>query len=102
VLRLQKNIRIQDFILKIIDNISVLLGDELKSGTEAGAKIRVPASCFSIFAYEALKTELESIQELEFILTGPTFIPNEALGHSKTRLAVGRCLRGRVLSSDSH
>ena len=40
-------------------------------------------SCFSIFAYEALKTELESIQELEFILTGPTFIPNEALGHSK-------------------
>ncbi len=69
--------------MKIIDNISVLLGDELKAGSEAGAKIRVAASCFSIFAYEALKTELESIKELEFILTDSTFIPNEALGRSK-------------------
>ncbi|AJE46114.1 hypothetical protein [Celeribacter indicus] len=66
--------------MKIIDNISVLLGDELKAGFEAGAKIRVAASCFSIFAYEALRDELESVKELEFILTDPTFIPNEALG----------------------
>ncbi|CTQ51399.1 helicase-related protein [Jannaschia donghaensis] len=69
--------------MKIIDNISVLLGDELKAGAEAGAKIRVAASCFSIFAYEALRDELESVQELEFILTDPTFIPNEALSRSK-------------------
>lgn len=69
--------------MKIIDNISVLLGDELKAGVEAGAKIRVAASCFSIFAYEALRNELESVEELEFILTDPTFIPNEALGRSR-------------------
>lgn len=69
--------------MKIIDNISVLLGDELKAGSEAGAKIRVAASCFSIFAYEALRDELESVEELEFILTDPTFIPNEALGRSR-------------------
>lgn len=55
----------------------------MKAGTEAGAKIRVAASCFSIFAYEALREELESIKELEFVLTDPTFIPNEALGRSK-------------------
>lgn len=69
--------------MKIIDNISVLLGDEIKEATEDGAKIRIAASCFSIFAYEALKTELEKIDELEFILTNSTFIPNEALGRSK-------------------
>jgi superfamily II DNA or RNA helicase len=69
--------------LKIIDNISVLLGDEIKAGTEQGAKIRVAASCFSIFAYEALRDELESVNELEFLLTDPTFIQNEALGRSK-------------------
>lgn len=69
--------------MQIIDNISVLLGDELKAATEAGAKIRVAASCFSIFAYEALKEELENVVELQFVLTDPTFIPNEALGRSQ-------------------
>jgi hypothetical protein len=69
--------------LKIIDNISTLWGDELKASMDSGSKLRVAASCFSIFAFEALKSELENIDELKFILTDPTFIPNDALGRSK-------------------
>jgi len=42
-----------------------------------GAKLKIAASCFSIYAFEALKRELEKIESLEFIFTAPTFIPDE-------------------------
>lgn len=63
--------------MEIIDNINQLLGDDLKKSIKANAKIKIAASCFSIYAFEALKRELEKIDELEFIFTSPTFIPNE-------------------------
>jgi SNF2 family DNA or RNA helicase len=63
--------------MKIIDNINSLLGDDLKDALHAGSKLHIAASCFSIFAYEALKTELAKVESLEFIFTAPTFIPNE-------------------------
>ena len=43
-----------------------------------GARLAVAASCFSIYAFEALRDELERIASLEFIFTTPTFIPGEA------------------------
>lgn len=39
--------------------------------------MKIAASCFSIYAYVALKKELESIDSLEFIFASPTFVPNE-------------------------
>jgi len=63
--------------LKIIDNINALLGDDLKASIRPNAKLRIAASCFSIYAYEALKSELSKIDSLEFIFTSPTFTPNE-------------------------
>jgi superfamily II DNA or RNA helicase len=42
-----------------------------------GAKLKIAASCFSIYAFEALKAEFEKIESLEFIFTAPTFVPNE-------------------------
>ena len=64
--------------MKIIDNINFLLGDDLKASLSPKAKVKIAASCFSIYAYEALKAELSSIDSLEFIFTAPTFVPNEA------------------------
>jgi hypothetical protein len=64
--------------MKIIDNINSLLGDDLKASIFPHAKLKIAASCFSIYAYEALKEELEEIESLEFIFTAPAFIPNEA------------------------
>ena len=46
--------------MEIIDNINRLLGDDLKQSILPGAKLRIAASCFSIYAFEALKAELES------------------------------------------
>lgn len=39
-----------------------------------GSKISIAAACFSIYAYEELKKQLESIDECRFIFTAPTFI----------------------------
>lgn len=38
------------------------------------SRISIAAACFSIYAYNELKTQLESIEELRFIFTSPTFV----------------------------
>jgi superfamily II DNA or RNA helicase len=63
--------------MEIIDNINRLLGDDLKKVIQPNAKLRIAASCFSIYAFEALKQELEAIDSLEFIFTSPTFMAHE-------------------------
>src|SRR5450830_700626 len=70
--------RIKGFVqMELIDNINTLLGENLKGTLKPGSKLKIAASCFSIYAYVALKKELESIDSLEFIFTSPTFVPNE-------------------------
>ena len=44
--------------MNIIDNINNLLGDDLKETIHPGSKLKIAASCFSIYAFEALKTKL--------------------------------------------
>ena len=63
--------------MKIIDNINSLLGDDLKVSMHPKSRLKIAASCFSIYAYEALKSELSKIDSLEFIFTAPTFVPSE-------------------------
>ena len=58
---------------KQFNNITARVVDDLRSSIQAGSKISIAAACFSIYAYEALKNELESIGELRFIFTSPTF-----------------------------
>lgn len=69
--------------MKIIDNINSLLGDDLKASIQPKAKLKIAASCFSFYAYEALKSELEKIESLEFIFTAPTFVANEVTDNLK-------------------
>ena len=66
--------------MRILNNVTELLGDDLKAVTERGSRLRVAAGTFSIFAYEALKAELSKIDRLDFIFTAPTFVPNEVAG----------------------
>ena len=69
--------------MEIIDNINRLLGEDLKEQIVLGAKLKIAASCFSIYAFEALKAELEKVESLQFIFTSPTFIPGEATDRLK-------------------
>lgn len=63
--------------MELIDNTSRLLGDDLKQTLCSGARLKIAASCFSMYAYESLQAELEKIDELNFIFTSPTFIADE-------------------------
>ncbi|WP_020683180.1 helicase-related protein [Marinobacterium rhizophilum] len=67
----------------MIDNINRLLGDDLKEAVTPGSRLKIAASCFSIYAFEALKSELSNIDSLEFIFTAPTFVPNEVTDRMK-------------------
>lgn len=64
--------------VQIIDNITQFLGDDIQKSLRKGDKLKIAAATFSIYAYEALKNELQKIDSLEFIFTAPTFTPNEA------------------------
>ncbi len=64
--------------MDIIDNINHLLGDDIKRTIKKGSALKIAASCFSIYAFEALKDELQKIESLEFIFTSPTFVPDES------------------------
>ncbi len=61
-------------MVDLINNQSRLLGDDLKKELKKDSKLRIAASCFSIYAYEALKEELEAVDSLRFIFTSPTFL----------------------------
>lgn len=63
--------------MELIDNITRLLGDDLKATIKPKARLKIAASCFSMYAFEALKAELEKIEELSFIFTSPTFTASE-------------------------
>jgi len=64
--------------MEIIDNVNTLLGDDLKGVITRGSKVRIAAATFSIYAFEALRVELESVGSLEFLFTSPTFVTTEA------------------------
>lgn len=64
--------------MELIDNVNRLLGNELKSDLMKGSKLQIAASCFSMYAFVALKKELSNIDSLKFIFTEPTFTPEIA------------------------
>jgi hypothetical protein len=68
------NDRLDPFEVKIIDNVNETLGDDLKIEVTVGSRVRIAASTFSIFAFEALRKELEQVGELEFLFTAPSFV----------------------------
>ncbi len=56
------------------DNRTTRLVDDLKEEIKSGSKLSIAASCFSIYAYESLKKQLNKIDELRFIFTSPAFL----------------------------
>jgi superfamily II DNA or RNA helicase len=69
--------------MMILDNINHFLGKDLKQTIRSGARLKIAAASFSIYAFEALKKELEKVHSLEFIFTTPTFIPEQATDRFK-------------------
>ncbi|MEG0900325.1 MAG: helicase-related protein [Oscillospiraceae bacterium] len=64
--------------MKFIDNITSTVKSDMENTITKDSRISIAASYFSIFAFEALKKELQNIAELRFIFTSPTFIAEKA------------------------
>ncbi|MDR0514023.1 MAG: DEAD/DEAH box helicase family protein, partial [Coriobacteriaceae bacterium] len=63
---------------EMLDNVSKTVKDDLTVTIKKGDKLSVAAACFSIYAYQALKKQLDGIAELRFIFTSPTFLQEKA------------------------
>lgn len=64
--------------MKLINNITETLKDDLSVEIHEGSKLSIAAACFSIYAFQELKKQLTSIDELRFIFTAPTFVTEKA------------------------
>lgn len=64
----------QESMITIFDNVNTRIVDDLRTKLASHHKVSIAAASFSIYAFEALKDELESVDELRFIFTSPTFI----------------------------
>ena len=60
--------------MEIFNNTTKVVKDDLEKTIQSGSRISIAAACFSIYAYQELKTQLESCEEFRFIFTSPTFI----------------------------
>lgn len=64
--------------IKVINNITDTLRDDMASTITKGSRVSIAAACFSMYAYKELKKQLESVEECRFIFTSPTFIKEKA------------------------
>ena len=60
--------------MEIFNNTTKVVKDALLKTIKRGDRISIAAACFSIYAYQELKKQLESCEELRFIFTSPTFV----------------------------
>lgn len=60
--------------MQIFDNVNHKVKDDLATTIQKGSRISIASACFSIYAFEELKKQLQDISELRFIFTSPTFI----------------------------
>lgn len=60
--------------MKFFDNVTSIVRDDMAETITRGSRVSIAAACFSMYAYNELKKQLESVEELRFIFTSPTFI----------------------------
>ena len=64
--------------VKVFDNVTEIVRDDMVSTIRKGSKVSVAAACFSMYAYKELKKQLESVDEFRFVFTSPTFVTEKA------------------------
>ena len=60
--------------MEIFNNTTNVVKDDLQKTIRSGSKVSIAAACFSIYAFQELKEQLESCEELRFLFTSPTFV----------------------------
>ena len=82
--------------MQILDNINQTVRSDLQVSIKKGSRVSIAAACFSIYAYQELKKQLDSVDELRFIFTSPTFI-QEKIPKEKREFYIPRLNRERSL-----
>jgi SNF2 family DNA or RNA helicase len=82
--------------MEIFDNVNKIVKNDLEASIEKGSRVSVAASCFSIYAYQALKKQLDDIAELRFIFTSPAFVA-EKVPKEKREFYIPRLSREKSL-----
>ena len=97
-LQFKNYIKLRVLGMDIIDNRTKILKDDFVAELKKGSKMSIAASCFSIYAYQELKKQLQDIDELRFIFTSPTFVAEKNDKQKREfyipRLGRERCLYG--------
>ena len=60
--------------MKVFNNITDIVKDDLKVTITKGSRVSIAAACFSMYAYQELKRQLDSVDQFRFIFTSPTFV----------------------------
>ena len=60
--------------MKFFDNVTNIVRDDMVETISRDSRVSIAAACFSMYAYNELKEQLENIEELRFIFTSPTFV----------------------------
>lgn len=59
--------------MKIINNTTEKLADDLRVTIKKRSRVSMAAACFSVYAFEELKAQLENLDELRFMWKAWTF-----------------------------
>lgn len=60
--------------MEIFNNTTKVVKDDLIKTIKPGSRVSIAAACFSIYAFQELKKQLEGIKDLRFIFISPTFV----------------------------
>ena len=82
--------------MEVIDNINKILKNDLEKTIKPNSKLSIASACFSIYAFQELKNQLENIEELRFIFTSPSFI-KEKTAKTKREFYIPRLSREKCL-----
>ena len=64
--------------MKVFNNVTDIVRNDMAVTMKKGSKVAIAAACFSMYAYNELKKQLENVDELRFIFTSPTFVTEKA------------------------
>ena len=82
--------------MEVFNNTTKVVRDDLAKTIKKGSRVSVAAACFSIYAFQELKKQLESCEELRFIFTSPTFTA-EKTPKEKREFYIPRLMREKSL-----
>ena len=79
-----------------LDNLTNTVRDDLRKTIRKGSRVSIAAACFSVYAYQELKEQLEGVEELRFLFTSPTFL-KEKVPKAKREFYIPRLNRERSI-----